>query len=183
MLTAKGSKRDRTNRFKLGMLFDIFDGDKLVGKLSCNMGATQATLTVDDKPYTMAATEAETDEPLAGLLRQHTEGRAKRNTKPFAFKDANGHTLALAQDVKSTFMVAYAGNVYMLRKASFFSPQHNLYRTDSDRPIGSVGQKSLFARALHMDVPPEFDATSQVFLLLLSLQLAAERAASLSTST
>ena len=183
MLTARGAKRDLKSQFKLDMRFDILDEDKLVGRLTCNMGATQATITVDDKAYTMAATEAEPDGPLADVLRQATEGRAKRSNQTFALKDAEGHTLALAKEVKANFIVAHAGKAFALRKASFFNPAYNFYPADSDQPLGSVGQKSLLARALHMDLPPEFDAPFRIYLLTLSLQMAAERSASLNAST
>ena len=183
MLTARGAKRDLKSHFKLDMRFDILDEDKPIGHLTCSMGATQAAITVGDTPYTMAATEEGPGEPLAEVLHQNTEGRAKRGSKTFALKDANGHTLALAKEVKSSFIIAHAGNAFMLRKASFFNPAYNFYRTDSTQPLGSVGQKSLFARVLHMDLPAEFDPTFRIYLLALSLNLAAEKAASLNTST
>jgi hypothetical protein len=183
MLTAHGAKRDTASQFKLDRRLDILDDGKLIGQLACDMGATQAALTIDDRSYTMAATAAEQREPLGELLHKAVDTRAKRPDKAFALKDADGDTRALAQRVKSTFMVAHEGTVFVLRKASFFSPPYNLYRTSSDQLLGSVGQKALFNRTLHMDLPAGFDAAFQVFLLVLSLHLAAQRAASASSDT
>lgn len=177
MLTARGAKRDTTSHFKLDRRLDILDDGKLIGQLACDLGSTQAAFTIDDQSYTMEAVEAEPAEPLAELLRQHTEGRAKPADKAFALKDTTGHSLALAKQVKSSFVVVHAGNAFVLRKASFLSPTYLLYRTDSDQPLGSVGQKSFFNRTLHMDLPAELDAAFQAFLLMLAVQLATQRAA------
>lgn len=176
MLTARGAKRDTTSHLKLVRHLDILDDGKPIGQLACDMGSTQAAFTIDDRSYTMEAVEAVAGEPLAELLRQHTEGRAKPASKAFALKDT-GHTLALAKQVKSSFVVVHAGNAFVLRKASLFSPPYLLYRTDADQPLGSVGQKSFFNRTLHMDLPTELAATFQAFLLMLALQLATQRAA------
>jgi hypothetical protein len=177
MLTVRGAKRDTTSRFKLDRRLDILDDGKIVGQLACDLGSTQAEFIIDDQSYTMAATEAGPDEALAALLRQHIEGRAKPADKAFGLKDTTGHTLALAKQVKSSFVVVHAGNAFVLRKASFFSPPYRLYRTDTDQPLGSVGQKSLFNRTLHMDLPAELAAAFQAYLLMLALQLATQRAA------
>jgi len=183
MLTARGAKRDAPSHFKLDRRLDILDDGKLIGQLACDMGATQAALTVHDAAYTMAATATEQQEPLAALLHQAVDTRAKRPDQALALKDANGDTRALAQRVKSSFMVAHEGTVFVLRKASFFSPPYNLYRKGSDELLGWVGQKSLFSLTLYMDLPAGFDAPFQAYLLLLALNLAAERADSTSSYT
>jgi hypothetical protein len=177
MLTARGAKRDTTTRFKLDRHLDILDEGKPIGQLACDLGSTQAAFTIDDQSYTMEAVEAEPGEPLAELLRPHTEGRAKPASKAFALKDTTGHTQALAKQVKSSFVVAHTGTAFVLRKASLFSPPYLLYRTDGDQPLGSVGQKSFLNRTLHMDLPAELDAAFQAFLLMLALQLATQKAA------
>lgn len=177
MLTARGAKRDTASQFKLDRRLDILDDSKLIGQLECNLSATQAALIVDDKSYTMEATEPGQDEPLAELLRRNADGRAKFPSKALALKDADGRTVALAAQVKSNFMAAHQSDAFMLRKASFFSPAYHLYRPNSDQPLGSVGQKSVFNRTLHIDLPAELDAPFRVFLLVLTLNLAMQRAA------
>jgi hypothetical protein len=171
MLTARGAKRGAASQFKLDRRLDILDDDRPIGQLSCDLGVTQAALTVNDKSYTMATAATDQPEPLAALLRD-ADTRAKRVGTTLALKDAGGHTLALAQQVRSSFMVAHEGAVFTLRKGSFFSPPYLLYRSGSDQSLGSVGQKSLFSRTLFMDLPAGFDAAFQLFLLLLSLHIA-----------
>ena len=181
MLTARGARRDAASQFKLDRRLDIFDDDRLIGELSCDMGATQAALTVNATPYTMASAAADEPGPLAELLQQAADAGGKRAGAALALKDAGGQTRALARQVRSSFMVAHEGEVFTLRKGSFFSPAYLLRRSGSDQSLGSVGQKSLFSRTLHMDLPSGFDAAFQVFLLLLSLNMAMQRAASQSS--
>jgi len=181
MLTARGAKRDLASQFKLDRRLDLFDDGRLIGQLACDVGATQAALSVNDKPYTMAAAAAEQNEPLAELLQQAAASHAKRDGAALALKDADGHTRALAQRVKSSFMVAHEGTVFTLRKSSFFSLPYHLYRTGSEQSLGTVGQKSRFNRTLFMDLPADFDTAFQVFLLLLSLHIAMQRLGSQST--
>jgi hypothetical protein len=176
MLIASGARRDAARQFKLDRRLDIFDDGRSIGQLSCDLGATQAALTVNDKSYTIATTTADPHEPLAELLLA-ADTRAKRAGTTLALKDADGQTRALAQQVRSGFMVAHEGTVFTLRKGSFFSPPYLLFRSGSDQSLGSVGQKSLFSRTLFMDLPAGFEAAFRVFLLLLSLHVATQRAA------
>src|SRR5690348_7339497 len=123
MLTARGARRDAASQFKLDRRLDILEDGRPIGQLSCDMGATQAALTVNDRSYTMAASAADPHEPLAALL-QAADARARRTGTMLALKDADGHTRALAQQTRSSFLVAHDGSVFTLRKGSFFSPPY-----------------------------------------------------------
>jgi len=178
MLTARGAKRDKTSRFKLSRRLEILDDGKPIGLLECNLGGTEADFRVNDTEYTIATVEAAQHEPLVELLRQNAGKRPKFTGKPLVLKHADGHIVALAALVKASFIVARQGETFELRKASLFNPSYRVHRTGNDQPLGSVGQKSLFSRMLHMELPAEFDAAFCAYLLVLALNLAMQRAAS-----
>ena len=74
----------------------------------------------------------------------------------------------MGERVKESFAVSRGEESFTFRKVS--RPYH-LYRQGSDQSLGSVGQEKFFSRTLHMNLPAEFDAAFQVFLLTLLLSL------------
>jgi len=168
MLTARPTKRDKTNRFSLNVLFDIFDDDKPFGKLVFDKGNLTATITLGGKTYTMAHDPSGDDEPAYQALIRAFAGREKPQLQPWALKDGGGQSLALGQLMGKDFAVSRGEETFSLRKRS--RPYH-LYRQGSDQSLGSVGQEKFFTTTLHMRLPVEFDPAFQVFLLLLPLSL------------
>jgi hypothetical protein len=169
MLTARPTKRDKTNRFSPNLLFDIFDDDKPFGNLAFDKGPLTAIITLGGKTYTMAHDPSGDDERAYQALTRVLAGREKPQLQPWALKDSAGQTLALAQLMMGKdFAVSRGDESFSLRKRS---RPHHLYRQGSDQSLGSVGQEKFFTTTLHMRLPPEFDPAFQVFLLLLPLSL------------
>jgi hypothetical protein len=168
MLTARPTKRDKTNRFSLDVLFDIFDDDKPFGAVVFDKTNLAATVTLGGKTYTMTHDPSGDDERLYQALIRAATGREKPQLQPWALKDGGGQTLALGQLVGKDFAVSRGEESYSLRKRS--RPYH-LYRQGSEQSLGSVGQEKFFTTTLHMRLPAEFDPAFQVFLLLLPLSL------------
>jgi hypothetical protein len=179
MLVARGAKRDTTSRFKIDRRLEILADDKLIGELTCDLGATQGTLTLGATSFTFDSREADTDECLSQLLAKNAS--KVKSGKSLVLMDASGRVLGLARQVKSAFFVSNGQEAFELRKLSTFARPYHLYRIDSDRSLGWAGQRSFFGRTLEIDLPSEFDTEFQVFILVLSLHLAAERAAKVST--
>jgi hypothetical protein len=77
MLTARPTKRDKTNRFNLNLLFDVFDDDKPVGNVVFNKGPLTADITLGGKTYTVAHDTSGDDQPLYQALTRAVTGREK----------------------------------------------------------------------------------------------------------
>ncbi len=169
MLTARPTKRDKTNRFSLDLLFDILDDDKAFGKVVFDKTNLAATIALADTAYAMVHdSSGDGDERLHQALIRMVAGGEKPQLQPWALKDGGGRTLALAQLTGTDFAVSRGEESFVLRKRS--RPYH-LYRQGSDQSLGSVGQEKFFTTTLHMRLPAEFDPAFQVFLLLLPLNL------------
>jgi hypothetical protein len=168
MLTARPTKRDKTNRFSLNVLFDIFDDDKPFGAVVFDKANLTATITLGGKTYTVAHDTSGDDERLYQALIRAFAGSEKPQLQPWALKNSDGQTLALGQLMGKDFAVGRGEESFSLRKRS--RPYH-LCRQGSDQSLGSVGQEKFFTTTLHMRLPAEFDPAFQVFLLLLPICL------------
>jgi len=171
MLTTPPTKREKANFFSTDLMYDILDEGKPIGSLVYDKKKLGAAITLDGKSYTVArASERHEERVYQALIRVMTGGE-KPPANPWALKDASGRTLALGERVKQSFAVSRGEESFTFRKVS--RPYH-LYRQGSDQSLGSVGQEKFFTRTLHMNLPAEFDAAFQVFLLALLLSLTME---------
>lgn len=173
MLTTRPTRRDKGDLFGSDMLFDILDEGRPIGSLVYDKEKLAAALTLDGKDYSVARTSERPDEGTTQALLRVMTGADKPPANPWALKDAGGGTLALAEPVKQDFAVSRREESFSFRKKS--RPYH-LYRQDSEQSLGSVGQQKFFSRTLHMNLPTEFDAPFQVFLLVLLLNLTMQAA-------
>jgi hypothetical protein len=174
MLTARASKRKGTPFSIHDLRFDILDEGKPIGNLIYDKRDMRAALTLDGKAYRAEHATEQQDERLYQTLIRVLAGGEKPPTNPYAIKDASGQALALAEKTKQGFAVCCGDDSFAFRKPSWFSRPYHLYRAGSDQSLGSVGQKKFFTTTLHMDLPAEFDAPFQVFLLLLLLNATME---------
>jgi hypothetical protein len=175
MLTTRASKRDKTSAFG-DLMFDVLDGEKPVGSVVFDKKVLAAAITVDGQAYSVARAREQHNEMLHQALIRVMTGAEKPPPNPWALKDAAGRTLALGERIKESFAVSRGEESFIFRKVS--RPYH-LYRHGSEQSLGSVGQQKFFSRTLHMDLPAEFDAAFQVFLLTLLLSLTFENLESL----
>lgn len=176
MLTTRAAKRDKVGVFNTDLMLDILDEGKPVGSLVFDKKAMRAAITVDGKDYTVARVSEQHDERLYQALIRMMTGSEKPPPNPWALKDASGRTLALGERVKQSFAVSRGEESFSFRKVS--RPYH-LYRQGSEQSLGSVGQQKFFSTTLHMNLPAEFDAAFQVFLLALLLGLTMQNLESL----
>ena len=160
MLTTRAGKRDKTSAFG-DLIFDILDEGRPIGSVVFDKKELAAAITVDGKAYRVARAREQHNEMLHQALIRVMTGADKPPPNPWALKDAAGRTLALGERV---------GEV---------SRPYHLYRHGSEQSLGSVGQAKFFTRTLHMNLPAEFDAAFQVFLLTLLLSLTFENLESL----
>jgi hypothetical protein len=174
MLTTRAGKRDKTSAFG-DLIFDILDEGKPIGSVVFDKKLLAAAITVDGKAYSVARAREHNEMLHQALIRVMT-GAEKPPPNPWALKDAAGRTLALGERVKESFAVSRGEESFTFRKVS--RPYH-LYRHGSEQSLGSVGQAKFFTRTLHMNLPAEFDAAFQVFLLTLLLSLTFENLESL----
>jgi hypothetical protein len=168
MLTTRAAKRDNVGFFNTDLMFDILDEGKPIGSLVYDKKKLAATITLDGKSYTVARVSDRHDERVYEALIRVMTGGERPPANPWTLKDASGRTLALGERVKESFAVSRGDESFIFRKVS--RPYH-LYRQGSDQSLGSVGQEKFFTRTLHMNLPAEFDAAFQVFLLTLLLSL------------
>ena len=175
MLTTRAGKRDKTSAFG-DLIFDILDEGKPIGSLVFDKKVLAAAITVDGKAHSVARAREQHNEMLHQALIRVMTGAEKPPPNPWALKDAAGRTLALGERVKQSFAVSRGEESFTFRKVS--RPYH-LYRHGSEQSLGSVGQEGFFSRTLHMNLPAEFDAAFQVFLLTLLLSLTFENLESL----
>ena len=176
MLTTRAAKRDKASAFG-DLMFDILDEGKPIGSLVFDKKVLAAAIAVDGKDYSVARAREQHNEMLHQALIRVMTRAEKPPPNPWALKDAAGRTLALGERVKESFAVSRGEESFIFRKVS--RPYH-LYRHGSDQSLGSVGQAKFFTRTLHMNLPAEFDAAFQVFLLTLLLSLTFENLESLS---
>jgi hypothetical protein len=171
MLTTRPSKREGTPFSIHDLRYDILDEGKPIGALVYDRRDMRAALTLDGMAYRAEHSTDQQDERLYQTLIRVLAGGAKPPANPYALKDATGRVLALAEKTKQGFAVSRGEEGFIFRKPSFFSRPYHLYLGSSDQSLGSVGQKKFFTRTLHMDLPADFDAPFQVFLLVLLLNL------------
>jgi len=174
MLTTRASKQKGTPFSIHDLRFDILDEDEPIGNLIYDKRDMRAALTLHGKAYMVERSTDQQDERLYQTLIRVLAGRAKPPANPYAIKDASGQVLALAEKTRQGFAVCRGDDGFAFRKPSWFYRPYHLYRAGSDQSLGSVGQKKFFTSTLHMDLPAEFDAPFQVFLLLLLLNATME---------
>jgi len=178
MLIARPARRDHLGAFNRDILCDIVEGEQPIGSLAFGIDTMRATITLAGQAYTaQRASEARAELLHEALIRAMKGGEKPRN--PWALKDDTGRVLALAERTYESFAVSRGEESFTFRKKG--RPYH-LYREDSDRSLGSVGQQKFFTRLLHMDLPDEFDRPFQVFLLVLLLGLSLQNMESLGRS-
>jgi hypothetical protein len=168
MLTTRSTKRDKATFFNTDMMFDILDEGNPVGTLVYDKKIYAATIKLGDKTYKVARASERPDEKVYQALIRVMTGAEKPPANPWVLKDADGAALAMGERVRESFAVSRGEESFTFRKVS--RPYH-LYRQGSDQSLGSVGQQKFFSRTLHMNLPAEFDAAFQVFLLTLLLSL------------
>ena len=168
MLTTRPAKRDNVGFFNTDLMFDVLDEGKPIGSLVYDKKKLGAAITLDGRSYIVARASDRHDERLYEALIRVVTGGSKPPPNPWALKDASGRTLAVGERVKESFAVSRGGESFTFRKIS--RPFH-LFRPGSEQSLGSVGQEKLFTGTLHMNLPAEFDAAFQVFLLTLVLSL------------
>lgn len=168
MLTTRPTQRAKGGLFGSGMLFDILDEGRPIGSVVYDKDKLAAAMTLGGADYSVARISDRPDEGTTQALLRVITGAKKPPANPWALKDAGGATLALAEPVQQNFAVSRGEESFSFRKKS--RPNH-LYRHDSEQSLGSVGQQKFFSRTLHMNLPAEFDAPFQVFLLVLLLNL------------
>jgi hypothetical protein len=169
MFTLRPTKRDKTNRFSMDMLFEVFADDRPIGPFVFVKKSLTATLTLEGKTYTVAHDRSQDIDRLGSALIRAVTGGEKPRAHPWVLKDGEGRTLALGQLAGKEFAVRRGEAGFFLRKVG--RPYH-LYRQGSDQSLGSVGQEKFFTTTLQMRLPAdEFDAAFQVFLLTLVLGL------------
>ena len=173
MLTARPAKRDRSNFLSNDLRWEIVSDDTPIGGMRYDRKHLRAEVTIGDADFTVARAEDRPDEPLYRAMLRVMAGGDKPAPNPFALKDAAGQVLALAERAKRGFAVSQNGMAYMLRKGP--SRPFHLYRCDSDISLGWVGQERFWAQTLGMNLPAEFTAAFQVFLLVLLLNLTMEQ--------
>lgn len=162
MLTARGIKRDSTNRFKLDYRLEILDDGKPIGQLVSDLGASKGELVLEGKSYVLG-------------LEDGDRSGTKPPGKAFVLKDADGRILGSATQKRSTFIVEHDGSTFVLRRQSVFSRMYHLYPADNNTPVGWVGQQGFFNRSLHMDLPAAFAPPFRVFLLVLSFRIGIQK--------
>jgi hypothetical protein len=172
MLTTRASKRDNVGFFNTDIMLDIVDGDRPIGSLVYDKKVRRAALTLGSKAYTVERVSDRPDELVYQALTRVLRGGEKPPANPWALKDGAGTVLALGDRSKQGFAVSRGEENFSLRKIK--RPYH-LFRHGSEQSLGWVGQEKFFTRTLHMDLPTEFDAPFQVFLLVLLLNLVMER--------
>ncbi len=168
MLTTRPAKRDKVGFFNTDLMFDILDEGRPIGSLVYDKKVMRAKIAIHDENYTVERAGDRPDERLYQALVRVMTGGEKPPPNPWALKDGESRTLALAEEVKQNFVVSRGDESFYFRKVS--RPYH-LYRQGSDQSLGSVGQEGFFTRTLHMNLPAEFDPAFQVFLLTLLLSL------------
>lgn len=173
MLTARGTKRDKSSLFNTrDLLFDILDEGKPIGTVVFDKNALSAAIGLDGRTFTVARAGDRHEERLYQALIRVMTGAEKPPPNPWALKDSAGATLALGEPVKSGFAVSRGGEGFSLRQVK--RPYH-LYRQGSDQSLGWVGQEKFFTTTLGIDLPAEFEPAFQIFLLTLVLSLTMQR--------
>ena len=96
MLTARGTKRDKSTLFDIKtLMLDIIDEDRQIGTLVFDKNAYSSTLVLDGKSFTVARMSDRHDERLYAALIRAATGGDKPPPNPWALKDTTGSTLAL----------------------------------------------------------------------------------------
>src|SRR5579872_6314372 len=172
MLTARGAAREKGKFFSLESRYDILECDRPIGLLVYQARKSRAALTLGGAEYAIARENDRGPENLFQIVARALAGREKPPPNPFLLRDAAQRVLATAVQVRSRFEVSRGETHFDLKRASLFSRPYQLRPAGTDQPVGWVGQKKFFTLRLTMDLPPEFDAPFQVFLLVLVLDLA-----------
>jgi hypothetical protein len=168
MLTTRSAKRGKASLFSGDLVFGILDEGNPVGTLVYDKKNLRATITLGDRSYMVARASERPDEKVYQALIRVLTGGEKPPTNPWVLKAEDGTALAMAERVKQSFAVSRGEESFAFRRVS--RPYH-LFRQGSEQSLGSVGQEKFFSRTLHMNLPAEFDAAFQVFLLTLLLSL------------
>lgn len=171
MLEARPGKRDAAHRFSRDARFDIFEGDAAIGCLVYHIKSERATLTLRGEVFTAGRERKRKDERLLQAVSRLASGRLRPPENPVFLKDAGGGVVAKAENGARGWIITRGGETLELRRRSIFSRLYDLRRPGSSGALGSVGQRKLFTRRLHVDLPGEFDAAFQVFALALLLDL------------
>jgi hypothetical protein len=172
MLTTRGSKRDKSAFFNTDLMFDVMDGERQVGTFVFDKKVYKSAIIVDGGTYVAERVRDQPDDNNLRALMRLVTGAEKPPANPWALKDPGGNTLALAEQVKTSFAISRGAESYVFRKVK--RPYH-LFRQGSEQSLGSVGQAGFFTRTLHMDLPTEFEPAFQVFLLSMVLTVSMQQ--------
>jgi hypothetical protein len=173
MLTARGTKRNKSTFFDMTMMFDILDGERQLGTVVFDRKTYSAALVLDGKNFTVRRISERHDERFYEALIRVLTGGQKPPANPWALRDAAGDTLALGDIEGATLVVNRGEESFSLRRVK---RAYHLYRAGSNQSLGWVGQQKIFTSAFSMDFPGEFDPAFQVFLLTLMLSLSMKTA-------
>ncbi len=171
MLEARPSKRDQAHRFTRDARFDIFEGETAIGALVYDIKAEVATLTVRGEDFDATRERKRQDERLYQAAVRKLSGGEKPAANAILLKDAAGAILAKAETNPAGWLIRRGDEAIELRRRSAFSRIYDLYRHSQGQALGWVGQRKFFTTRLHVDLPSEFDATFQIFMLALLLDL------------
>lgn len=174
MLTTRRDRQKRPSILDRTLRFEILDDGEPIGTLGYEMSRERAELALRGRSYSVEYVPSRRVEPIYKLLLRLAAGGDKPPPNPSLLRDADGRELASATRATRGFLIRRGDENFALRKPSLFSRPYHLYREGSRESLGSVGQQRFFTTKLHMDLPREFDAAFQVFLLVLLLNLTME---------
>jgi hypothetical protein len=168
MLSARGTKRDKSTFFDMSMMFDILEEDRQLGTAVFDRKTYSAALVLDGKDFKVRRVSERHDERFYEAVIRVLTGGAKPPANPWALTDASGVTLALGDIAGAALVVSRGEESFQLRRVK---RTYHLYRTGSNQSLGWVGQQKIFTSNFSMDFPGESEPAFQVFLLTLMLSL------------
>ncbi len=167
MMIARPAKRDAATRFARDARVDLFDGEQAIGGLIYEIGPETATIALSGETYCVARERPRKDETRYQAAIRLAGGGEKPPANPILLTDATGRVLACAENADKSIAISSGGRLFEFRRRSFLSRRYDLYRQGSATPVGSAGQRSLFATSMTSDLPSEIPALLQAFLFAL----------------
>ena len=175
MFEARPSKRTGAEHFATDLRFDILDGARTLGRLSCSRKDLGATFELDGAAFTVEHTRGAEDERLYEAVARLATHGAKPPPDRHQLKDADGRVLAVAEQAREVFQVTRGKERFRFAKGRS-RLLFDLTREGEAAPLGAVGQRKFWTTRMHMDLPDALGAPFQVFLLVVLLGLTLQRA-------